>query len=206
MVVAPFAAPALGGFELAATAADAATAVGAGSTALKGGIELGQGRTGAGLFDIATAAVGGAGVGANGEAYGARVLASRTADRSGALETYGYARGLGASHDQAMGNPALGLTTPKFSLKSPGTWLGNPQTLSGSQLNMLSKNANAIQDAGRLRYMRSGALTDASNAQSALTNISRFKMVTSKGATGIHVGRSQFYNQNGTSKGQVLCP
>jgi hypothetical protein len=206
MVVAPFAAPALGGFELAATAADVATGVGAGATALKGGIEIGEGRTGAGLFDLASAAVGGAGVGANGEAFGARMMASRTADRSGALETYGYARGLGATHDEAMGNPALQLTTPKFDIKSPGTWLGNPTTLSDSQLGMLSKNSSAIQDAGRLRYMRSNALDDAANAQSNVANINRLKLVTSKGATAVRATRNHYYNQNGTSKDQVLCP
>jgi hypothetical protein len=206
MVVAPFAAPALGGIELAADAADVATGVSAGSSVLKGGIEVGEGRTGAGLLDIASGAVGGMGVGANGDAFDATLMTTRTADRSGALETYGYARALGASHDEAMANPALGLTSPKFSLKSPSTWMGNPKTLSDSQLGMLSKNASAIQDAGRLHYMRSNALDDAATAKSNLTNINRFKLATSKGSTAIHLGRNQYYNQNGTSKDQVLCP
>jgi hypothetical protein len=206
MVVAPFAAPALGGLEIAAETADVATAVGVGSSAAKGGIELGEGRTGAGLFDIASAAVGGLGVGGNGEALDASVMASRTAERSGALETYGYARAVGATHDEALSNPALSLTTPKFSPIKPGTWLGKPTTLSDSQLSMLSKNSSALQDAGRLHYMRSTALDDAANAKSNLTDIKRVNLAASKGSMAIKQARNHYYNQNGTSKDQVLCP
>jgi len=63
MVVAPFAAPALGGLEVAAEAADVATAVGVGAQAAKGGIELGEGHITAGLTDLASAAAGGMGGG-----------------------------------------------------------------------------------------------------------------------------------------------
>lgn len=206
MVVAPFAAPALGGFELAAEAADVATAVGVGTGAAKGGIEIGEGRTEAGLLDIGSSAVGGLGVGGNAEAFDASLMAGRTAERSGALETYGYARALGASHDEAMANPELGLTAPKFNPLKPGTWSGKPATLSDSQVSMLSKNAKALQDPGRLHYMRSTALDDANNAKSNLTNIKRVNMIASKGSTGIRVARNHYYNQDGTSKSQVLCP
>lgn len=206
MVVAPFAAPALGGFELAAEAADVATAASVGTGAAKGGIELAEGRTSAGLLDIGSAAVGGLGVGGNAEAFDASLMAGRTAERSGALETYGYARALGASHEEAMANPELALTTPKFSPLKPGTWSGKPATLSDSQLGMLSKNAKALQDPGRLHYMRSNALDDATAAKTNLTNIKRVNLIASKGSTGIRVARNHYYNQNGTSKDQVLCP
>jgi len=206
MVVAPFAAPALGGFEVAAEAADVATAASVGTTALKGGIELGEGHVGAGLLDIGSAAVGGIGVGGNAEAFDAGVMATRTADRSGAFETYGYARGLGASHDEAMANPSLGLTAPKFNPLKPGTWLGKPVKLSDSQLSMLSKNTNALQDAGRLRYMRSIAADNANVAKNNLAGIKRLNLIASKGSMAIRTTRNQLYNQNGTPKGQPLCP
>ena len=206
MVAAPFAAPALGGLELAAETADVATAASVGTGALKGGIEIGEGRTAAGLFDIGSSAVGGLGIGGNAEAFDAGLMASRTAERSGALETYGYARALGASHEQAMANPGLALTTPKFNPLKPGTWSGKPATLSDSQLSMLTKNASSLQDAGRLRYMRSNAADDLGVAKANLAATKRLNQVASKGAMAVRQARNHYYNQNGTSKDQVLCP